>query len=361
VSPALSPIVERLSRLARYPLCPSETPLQALPQLSASTGRRLFVKRDDLTGLAFGGNKVRQAEFLIGAALDSGADTILAGGSFAQSNHARILAAAARAAGLDSVILVRPGSGPASAPRSGNALLTRLLASEVRVVHELAHAPSEDRLQELDYRREIFEREAQRLRSQGRTPYVVLGSSTALGVMGYVAAAIELDAQTRRLGVSFSHVFVTSLGATHAGLELGLRLLGWTHALVGVAYQPVDARRAGSTVEQLALAGAGLLGLEPPESISITTDLDEAGAGYGLPTDRSRAALKRAATSDGLLLDPTYTAKGFAAMLRRIEDDRVPEEATVLFVHTGGMPALFTQSSTELTGQPSPPTGDESP
>jgi L-cysteate sulfo-lyase len=352
------PVAERLSRLARFPLCVGETPLQVLPRLSASMGCSIYVKRDDLSGLAFGGNKVRQAEFFVGEALAQGADTIVAGGGFAQSNHARVLAAAARAAGLDSVILVRPGEGPTSDPRGGNALVTTLLATEVRVVDDLAHAPSQNRLQELDYRREVFEREAQRVRSRGRRPYVVLGSSTTLGVMGYVSAAIELHAQTERLGLSFSSVFVASLGATHAGLELGLRLLGHRQPLVGVAYQPAERNQAESTVRQLAEAGAEMLGLEAPASISVMTDVDEAGTGYGVATPQSRSALARAATSDGLLLDPTYTAKGFAAMLRSIEEGRVPAGDGVLFVHTGGLPGLFVRSASELTGGTRGPGGE---
>jgi 1-aminocyclopropane-1-carboxylate deaminase/D-cysteine desulfhydrase-like pyridoxal-dependent ACC family enzyme len=135
-------IDERLARMARFPLVAGETPLQELPGVSRRTGYRVFVKRDDLTGLAFGGNKVRQAEYFVGAAIAAGADTIIAGGSFAQSNHSRVIAAAARAAGLRAVILVRPGDGPAGAMSGGNALVTRLLASEVRVLDALANAPS---------------------------------------------------------------------------------------------------------------------------------------------------------------------------------------------------------------------------
>src|SRR5262245_46994877 len=118
-----------------------------LGRLSAAVGVRILVKRDDLTGLAFGGNKVRQAEFFLGEAVDAGADVVVAGGSYAQSNHARVCAAAARAAGLRSVILVRPGEGPTSDPASGNALVTKLVADEVRVVEalEIGRASCRDR------------------------------------------------------------------------------------------------------------------------------------------------------------------------------------------------------------------------
>jgi 1-aminocyclopropane-1-carboxylate deaminase/D-cysteine desulfhydrase-like pyridoxal-dependent ACC family enzyme len=340
---------ERLSRIPRHRLIFGETPLHELSGVSRTIGRRVFVKRDDLTGLAFGGNKVRQAEFFIGQAIAEGADTIVAGGSFAQSNHARVMAAAANAAGLESVILIRPGGGPTGESASGNALTTRLLASEVRVVDALADAPAGDRRAEVEFRRAVFAEEADRLRAAGRRPYVVLGSSTALGVLGYVSGALELQRQAKRLDLRFSTVFLTSLGATHAGLELGARILGAAHDVVGVAYQPTTAEEAESTVTGLAEAAARLLGTRAP-ALSVQTDVAEAGDGYGLTTAASRRALVLAAAQDALLLDPSYTAKGFAAMLRQLEAGDVPGDDPVLFVHTGGLPALFGRTFEDLVG-----------
>jgi 1-aminocyclopropane-1-carboxylate deaminase/D-cysteine desulfhydrase-like pyridoxal-dependent ACC family enzyme len=322
--------------------------MQELPRLSAQLGRRIFVKRDDLTGLAFGGNKVRQAEFLVGEALARGADTIVGGGGFAQSNHARVLAGAARAAGLEAIILLRPGQGAAAVDLRGNALVTRLLASEVRVEEALRSAPDGDRRAEVAYRREIFDSVGAELRRQGRTPYIVYGSSTGLGVMGYLAAAAEIHRQARRLAVAFSRIFVTSLGATHAGLELGAQLLAETHEVVGVAYQPAERSNAEATVAQLAADAAGLLGLPAPVGRQPRTDIAEAGRAYSAQTPRSRRALRVAADTEGLLLDPTYTAKGFASMLRWIEEGAIAEGECVLFVHTGGLPGLFARSSRDL-------------
>jgi 1-aminocyclopropane-1-carboxylate deaminase/D-cysteine desulfhydrase-like pyridoxal-dependent ACC family enzyme len=324
----------------RIRLVAGETPLQELPQLSRRLGRRLLVKRDDLTGLAFGGNKVRQAEFLVGQALAEGADTLVAGGSFAQSNHARVLAAAARVAGLEPVILLRPGTGRAAIDERGNALVTRLLSADVRVLEELRDAPSSDRQAEVAYRRQVFEAVADELRARGRRPFVLAGSSVPLGVLGYVEASIELQRQLERLEVEPALVFVTSLGVTHAGLELGARLLGQRHDVVAFAYQPADREQAEATVGELAEAAAMLLGVPPPE-LRVHTDVGEAGSGYALPTERSQAALRLAAQADALLLDPTYTAKGFAGMLRWIDEGRVPEGSSVVFVHTGGLPGLF--------------------
>jgi 1-aminocyclopropane-1-carboxylate deaminase/D-cysteine desulfhydrase-like pyridoxal-dependent ACC family enzyme len=333
-------IDERLARMARFPLVAGETPLQELPGVSRRTGYRVFVKRDDLTGLAFGGNKVRQAEYFVGAAIAAGADTIIAGGSYYQSNHSRVIAAAARAAGLRAVILVRPGDGPAGAMSGGNALVTRLLASEVRVLDALANAPSEDRRAELEFRRAVFEKEADRQRAAGCKPYVILGSTTATGVLGYVSAALELHKQTERTGLRFSTVFVTSLGVTHAGLELGSRLLDNRHDVVGVAYQPAVQQDAEATIQSLVGAAAELLDVDTPV-LHVRTDNNNAGDGYGIPTAASRRATALAATSDALILDPTYTAKGFAAMLRHLDRGEIPRSDPVLFVHTGGLPAIF--------------------
>jgi 1-aminocyclopropane-1-carboxylate deaminase/D-cysteine desulfhydrase-like pyridoxal-dependent ACC family enzyme len=319
-----------------------------MTRLSERLGRRILVKRDDLTGLALGGNKVRQAEFFIGAARASGADCLLAGGSYPHSNHARVLAAAARVAGLEPLILFRADGDASRDDERGNALLTHLLASEVRFVDALRDAPASDRRAEVGFRRQIFELEADRLREAGRTPYVVLGSSVALGVMGYVVAALELHQQLRNLDIAPSKIFVTSLGATHAGLELGARLLGEQYEVIGIAYQPSERAHAESTIEALAAEGARLLGLDVPSATNVQTDVEEAGEGYAIPTVRSRQALRLAATSDALVLDPIYTAKGFAGLLRWIEEERVDYGDTVIFVHTGGIPELFARTWKEL-------------
>jgi 1-aminocyclopropane-1-carboxylate deaminase/D-cysteine desulfhydrase-like pyridoxal-dependent ACC family enzyme len=337
----------RLTSIPRYQLA-VETPLQEMTGLSQRLGRRILVKRDDLTGLALGGNKVRQAEFFIGDARATGADSLLAGGSYSHSNHARVLAAAARVAGLEPIILFRPEGRSSSGDKRGNALLTRLLSCDVRFVEALRDAPDLDRRAEVEFRRRIFESEADRLRAEGRKPYVVLGSSVALGVMGYVAAALELHEQLRSLDVAPSKVFVTSLGATHAGLELGARLLGEEYEVVGIAYQPSDRASAESTVAALLAEGAKLLGLQIPAATKVQTDVEEAGEGYGISTPRSRKALRLAATSDALILDPTYTAKGFAGLLRWVEEERVDHGETVVFVHTGGIPELLARTWKEL-------------
>jgi D-cysteine desulfhydrase family pyridoxal phosphate-dependent enzyme len=329
----------RLEELPRQELAIAPTPIHDLPRLSDRLGVRVLVKRDDLTGLAFGGNKIRQLEFFVGEAVARGADVLVAGGSFAQSNHARACAAAARAAGLRSVILVRPGAAAGIEAQSGNALLTHLLADEVREVEALASVPRGDRLAEVTGRRAVFEAVADDLRAQGLRPYVLVGSSVPLGAMGYVAAALELQTQRRALGIDFSAVFVASQGVTQAGLELGSRLLEEPWRVIGIAYQPTDGRGA-EWVRELMAGAADILGVEAPDG-EVVNDEDSSGPAYGTPTAESREALALAARTDAVLVDPVYSAKGLAGLIRWVREGRIAQGETVLFLHTGGLPALF--------------------
>jgi L-cysteate sulfo-lyase len=332
---------ESLAALPRAPLVVGKTPIQHLRRLSASlNGVDVFVKRDDLTGLAFGGNKVRQMEFFLGDALKQNADVLVAGGSYAQSNHARVAAAAARAVGLDSVILQRPDQGPLGDQTTGNGLLTRLLAGETRQIEALASAPRGDRLRELEWRRRVFDDVATELRKRGRRPYVLHGSSTALGVMGYVAATLELADQRRELGVEFSKIFVTSLGATQAGLDLGAALIEAPYQVIGIGYQP-QAEAAPNWIQTLMDEALDMLGVSTPPAREIVNDGRFGGPDYGIPSPEGIRAISTAARLEGLLLDPIYTSKGFAGLLQWILEGQVERGETVLFIHTGGLPALF--------------------
>jgi L-cysteate sulfo-lyase len=222
------------------------------------------------------------------------------------------------------------------------------VADVVRLVPELAAGPRGDRLGEVEARRAVFEAVGDELRARGERPYLLVGSSTGLGVMGYLAGSLELVDQLRERDVEPSHVFVSSLGVTHAGLALGAALLGAAYGVVGVAYQPATAEQAQGWVTQLVGEAAGLLGIDVPAACQVVSDDRHAGEGYALPTPASRQALTLAASRDALLLDPIYTAKGFAGMLAWIREGRVARGSTVVFVHTGGLPALFAYGA-ELT------------
>jgi 1-aminocyclopropane-1-carboxylate deaminase/D-cysteine desulfhydrase-like pyridoxal-dependent ACC family enzyme len=334
----------RLDGLPRFSLATVPTPLQPMKRLSALLGGpRLLVKRDDLTGLAFGGNKVRQMEYFIGDALAHDADVFIGGGAYAQSNHARVCAAGARAAGLEPVIVVRPATddlGRTGQVDQGNALITAMLCDDVRPAPELEHA-SRDRLAEVAARRTVFEAIADEYAARGFKPYVLVGSSVGLGVMGYVWAALELQEQFEREGIEPDFVVVTSLGVTQAGLELAVRTLGLSWSVVGMAYMPVGGS-GSQTVARLTEEAARLLKIDLAISHLEITNLDEdAGPAYGVPSSSSAEIARTMARCEGLLLDPVYSAKGMAGLAGAIKRGRFGPEHTVVFVHTGGQSALF--------------------
>lgn len=356
----LSPagLADVLAARPRVPLAALPTPLVAVPRLGEAIGLpRLHVKRDDLTGLAFGGNKVRQMEFVIGEARAAGADLLIAGGSVDQSNHARVAAAAARAAGLRSLIVLRPGGRHPGA--QGNGLLTRLLADEVVVLDELADAPS-DRLAEVALRTRVFGRLADERRAAGARPYVLAGTSLPLGVLGYVAATLELLEQTRAGGLVRPIVAVTSTGATQAGLELANRLLGEPFRILGLAYLPT-AGQGPAWVAELVRGAAELLGVDVAVEAASVTNLEAAaGPRYGMLTEARRDAMALAIATEGLLLDPVYTATGVAGLRAWAASGAAGPEDDVVFVHTGGLPALFAYAGELAEGLGADDAGDGS-
>ena len=341
---ALAAVLDRLPQVSLGTL---PTPLVDAPRLADAIGvGRLLVKRDDLTGLAFGGNKVRQLAFFLGAAVAAGADTVIAGGSYDQSNHARVTAGAARAVGLRSIIVARPGGTHPGA--QGNGLLTRLLATEFRILDALADVPG-DRLEEVAHRAGVFEGLADDQRAAGHVPYVITGTSVPLGVLGYVAGTLELVGQLEALGVRAATVAVTSAGATQAGVELALRVLGGPHLVQGLAYLPTDGQ--GPTwVARLATEASALLG-QPlvVDPASVRNDDRAAGPAYGRMSEGRREAMRLAIETEALLLDPVYTATGMAGLIALARAGELGFDDTVVFIHTGGLPALFAYAA-DLTG-----------
>jgi D-cysteine desulfhydrase len=304
-------------RLAMLP-----TPCEPADRLGAALGLsagQLLVKRDDLTGLAGGGNKARKLELLVDEALAEGCDTLITGGG-RQSNHARMTAAAASRLGLSCTLVL--ASDEPSEP-TGNVVLDELLGATILWVGPLDYEALDERI----------EREAVALRDMGRRPYAVpVGGASPLGTLAYVQAADELRAQLPDLDLV---VVADGSGGTHAGLAAGL---GQHGAVLGVdvGIHP-DLETA---VSVLATAAAGLAGRPAPAG-TVQVDHDRFGAGYGEPTPEAREAMDLAARLEGLILDPVYTAKGLAGLIAAARDGRVGDRRTV-FVHTGGMPALFT-------------------
>jgi len=323
----------RLDRLPRVPLGRFPTPLEDAPRLAEALGvARLLVKRDDLTDLALGGNKVRKLEFLMGDALAQRCDTIITTASD-QSNFLRLTAAAARRLGLRPVLVVR---GRPEAPSRGNLLLMRLFEAEIRYVS------TQDPYAESTIA--LMHEIADEVRRRGGRPYVVhlATFSSGLATVGYLPAAQELAEQLRARGVRCDHVVVAiGSGTTYAGLLMGLRSAGLDCHVLGSSVN-TGARALREHVKAQMRAAAEILSLASPaydEEIDITDA--HVGGGYGIPTADSVNAVRIAGQCEGLVFDPIYTGKAWAALRHAVQVGAITRDATVVFMHTGGAPNLF--------------------
>lgn len=288
-------------------------------------GPRLLVKRDDAISFAFGGNKVRKLQYVVAEALAQGADTLVTCGGV-QSNHARATVAAAARHGL-AAVLVANGAPPERL--TGNALLDHLLGAEVEYV-----AGREDRVPGMA-------RVAERLRAEGRRPYIVpLGASTPLGALGFVRAVEEL---VRQGVVPDVIVHACSSGGTQAGLVAGCVLQGLATRVIGISAD--DPAGDVSAATRRVVEGIGDLVGENGRALAArcTIEVDDGfvGEGYGLPSEASVEAQRLAARTEALFVDHTYTAKALAALVAYVRAGRFREEETVVFWHTGGQVALF--------------------
>ncbi len=302
------------------------TPVEELARLSETLGGpRLLVKRDDQTGLAFGGNKTRKLEFLVAEALEQGARTLITGGAL-QSNHCRQTAAAAARFGLD-CILVLDGEMPAQP--SANLLLDRLFGARILTVSD-----RKDRNRALQ---EAFDQAL----AEGKKPYLIpYGGSSPTGALGYAFAVEELIQQNVHANWI---VCATSSGGTQAGLLLGQRLFGFKGRVLGISIDE-SLEWLQSHVSHLAWQASQKLGqaiaFEPAE---VLANADYCRAGYGVLTEAEREAIRLFAHTEGLLLDPVYTGRAAAGLLDLIRRGFFKREETVLFWHTGGQPALFAE------------------
>jgi D-cysteine desulfhydrase family pyridoxal phosphate-dependent enzyme len=306
-----------------FPLAVTPTPLQPMDRLGHALGMapgQLLVKRDDLTGLAGGGNKARKLGFLVGDALAAGCDTLITGGA-AQSNHVRMTAAAARAAGLHCTAVL---GGEAPAVDEGNLVLDRLLGLDIVWVGAYDGFQIEQEIAET----------AMRLRAEGRNPYEIpLGGASPVGTLGYVEAADELCHQLPGGAIVYT---ATGTGGTQAGLVVGF---GHHERVRGVdvgALDDVEAR-----IGTLVPGVASLAGRSLPQG-RVHLDREHVGPGYGARTDGAREALELCARLEGIILDPVYSAKAMAALITDQRAGRIPAGQTIVFLHTGGLPSLFT-------------------
>ena len=328
-----------LAGIARFPrvrLGHMPTPLEPAPNLGAALGIELWIKRDDCTGLALGGNKVRQLEFHFGAAQARGADTVLVTGAV-QSNLVCIAAAAARRLGMAVHIQLEDrvkGAGELYRA-SGNLLLDRVLGATLHPFPEGEDEAAADA---------AMERRAAALAAEGRKPYVIHSAPghAPLGGLGYVLAAGEVAAQARDLRIGFDAVVTASGSAlTHAGLLVGLRALGERLPVLGICVRR-DGVRQGERVAQVASGLAAMIECPDAFDAGEVEVCDAALApGYGRLNDAVREAMALAARHEGLLLDPVYTARAMAGLIGHVRSGRIVAGSRVLFMHTGGQPALF--------------------
>ena len=336
---------DALARQPRIPLAVLPTPLHEAVRLREALGGpsrcpRILIKRDDLTALGLGGNKARKLEYLVADARAQGATTLITTGAV-QSNHARMTAAAACAAGMRCVLVL---TTTAAVPRvEGNLLLDTLYGAELRMV------PSLDPMFAVGNDEPVVAEVVAEERAAGRTPYVIpVGGSSGVGVFGYVSGTAELVDQLAAAGESPSRLYYASGSrGTQAGLTLGGLLCEAPYQVYGVAVsggEPEKIERA----KRIANEAAARLGFERRlDRDDLFTDQGFIGEGYGLPTPAALDAISLLARTEGILLDPCYTAKGMAALIAHARAGALAPADTVVFLHTGGVPALFTQSFVE--------------
>ena len=322
-----------LARLPRVELSSVRpTPLEPLPRLSELLGGPpLYIKRDDLTGLGFGGNKTRMLEFALADARRAGADVIVTGAAV-QSNYCRQMAAACARLGLELHLLLRPVRPIDRQEIQGNHLLQRLFGAQVTVLETADFAPQ---------RRAIEERMGQ-LRAQGRTPYWPRRDATVdLDALAYAEVALEIVRQARDLDIAPAFLYVAALDTTQAGLVLGLSCLHSSMKVRGFSpFENMPGRFAD--MARIANQGAVRVGLGVQLApADFTNDDSFVGTGYGIPTQGSLEALRAVARTEGILLDPVYTSKAMAGLFAHIRSGHLAADQPVLFLHTGGTPALF--------------------
>lgn len=323
----------QIEQFPRIPLGHFPTPLEPMPNLERQLGGpRLWVKRDDCSGLGAGGNKVRKLEFLLAQAQDRDADCVITIGAL-QSNHARQTAAACAKLGIECYLILRRGV-PVDTDAynaGGNVLLNGLFGAKVTVIPREA---SREREMELL---------AARLRAGGRIPYCIpLGGTDAAGDLGYAQGARELLEQCAAAEVAPTHLVVaTGTGGTQAGLVAGLHALGSAARVIGISVEGKEAQQAEAVFRHAAAAAHSLGAAAPLPREAVEVLGGFYGPGYGLPCEEMKEALRLAAQLEGLLLDPVYTGKAMAGLIGLVRGGRFRRGDTVVFLHTGGLPGLF--------------------
>ncbi len=326
-SPTWAKALERFPRLdcGFYP-----TPLEELPRLRAALGKgapRLFIKRDDYTGAGLGGNKVRKLEYVLAQAQADGAEIVISMGG-EKSNHARVTAALCARLGLPCESVMNPPNVRYDGLKPANLMADELFGAKI---HRVANR---------DERNDLSAELAARYMQAGRRVALIpLGASVPLGALGFVRAIGETKAQLAAANVQVTHIIhASSSGGTQAGIVAGCQLYGLSAQVIGVSPDDPSASIAAHVAE--IIDGIGVL-LDCALDRRVTVRDEFVGAGYGIPSDESTKALALVAHTEGILLDPVYTAKAMAGLIAMIGDGELTADDTVLFWHTGGQLALF--------------------
>jgi len=324
---------EKIGSFPRVRLAVLPTPLHEVPRFSAAIGGpRIFIKRDDLTGLAFGGNKTRMFEFLLAKARAEGADTVV-GGAGVQSNYARQLVAACNSMGLEVHLVLRRIRGAKDNNIQGNLLLDLLAGASVHIINASAE----------EQRRAMYDL-AEELKKKGKKPFVArmaADEDLSSDVIAYVNCFCEIVEQCKEMGIEPTHLYLSSYDSTQAGLELSITALGSSIRIVGIA-PGVWESEAPELISRYANQAAEKLALNcriKREDVFNTTDY--VGERYGTPTQAGIEMIKLMARTEGVFLDPVYTSKAMSALYDHAKKGEVGSKDIVIFLHTGGTPALF--------------------
>jgi 1-aminocyclopropane-1-carboxylate deaminase/D-cysteine desulfhydrase-like pyridoxal-dependent ACC family enzyme len=318
----------RLAQHPRVQLAALPTPLEPLPRLTAAlAGPKLYIKRDDMTGLAFGGNKTRQLEFVMGDIIREQPEVLVTGANI-QSNWSRQATAAAVKLGIPIVLVLRNSD---MQEIQGNVLLDYWMGADVRFVDE----PDMTRITE------HIDATVEELRAQGKRAFK-LDSWSPRTAFGYVEMMVELQEQCEAMGIEPTQLWLAAAGPTQSGIELGARLLDWQIQIVGVAPLNWTDMSVAEHVAQDANAAAELLGVDVRINTNQVRNLsDYIGRGYAIPTEEGLEAMRLAARTDAILLDPVYTGKAMSGLIDYVRRGLVTSNDTVIFLHTGGLPANF--------------------
>lgn len=322
------------------------TPVHRLEKLSEETGVNLFLKRDDLTGFSlFGGNKIRKLEYLIGDAIAKGCDTVFTFGA-TQSNHAMQTVTACRKYGLTPILYLVAIVDPAEEDLRANMLLDKVLGAEIHIIS--MDGKTEEEAEDLAVK--LAEKHRERLEAEGHKCCMVpMGGASPIGSAGFVSGFVELTRQMHEIDQHADYIFHSSgTGGTLAGLIAGKKLIHSDSSIISINASPKPIEHYSKTAK-LAVDTLTYLGSDTIVSADdLYFDQHYYAPGYEKPNEMASSAIKLLARTEGILLDPVYTAKAFAGMLDYIHTGKITQNSTVVFWHTGGVSALFAEK--EIVG-----------